>query len=326
MAVPDDRSVSVCMIAYNHGRYIAQALDSVLGQETSFPVEIIVGEDCSEDSTRQILVEYSERFPGRIRPLLADRNRGMMVNFLSTLAACRGRYVAVCEADDYWLGTSKLQKQVDYLESHPGCSVSFHNAYMEENGQRRLFHQGLRGEAFGGPDLLKRWLIPTASAVFRNPGFSAFPDFFYSATHGDLLLFLLLAERGSLDYLDEVMSVYRLHPGGVTTSFAGTDFNRRQIDFLRRLDAHFEHKYRDPLMRRVAALHRSNAVHSIAGGRRGEAAEELRLSWGASPVPGYRALRESLQVLMGLVSPSAYSALRSATRRLRGSSDRRPPR
>ena len=140
--MPDDRAVSVCMIAFNHERYIAQALDSVLKQETSFPVDIVVGEDCSRDSTRRILLDYAERHPGRIRPLLADRNRGMMANFLSTLAACRGRYVAVCEADDYWLDSGKLQKQVDYLESHPECAVSFHNAYMEARQQvERAYHE-----------------------------------------------------------------------------------------------------------------------------------------------------------------------------------------
>ena len=102
----NDIKVSVCMITYNHERFIAQAIESVLMQETDFRVELVIGEDCSTDGTRAIVREFGERFPERIRLLLPEHNLGMMPNFVATLSACRGQYVALLEGDDYWTDRS----------------------------------------------------------------------------------------------------------------------------------------------------------------------------------------------------------------------------
>jgi len=309
------------MIAYNHASYIVQSVGSVLEQDTPFAFELVVGEDCSTDGTRVLLRRLSDEHPGRMRLLLPERNQGMMANFMATLSACRGRYVALCEGDDYWVDPHKLRKQVAYLEDHPGASVCFHNAWIEDpEGGRSPFHPVSPGRSFGARDLLGRWLMPTASVVFRNDGPSTFPPFFDGATHGDLALFLLLAERGSLDYLDEIMSVYRLHPGGITTSFQGVAFNRRQIAFLKEMDRYFEGKHNELLRRRIGALHRSNAIHLLAssgpGGRtdRRAALRELTAGWRTTRRAGARGIRETLQVLLGLVSPAAYRKLRSWTK------------
>jgi glycosyltransferase involved in cell wall biosynthesis len=306
------------MITYNHERYIAQAIESVLEQETPFPVELVVGEDGSTDGTRDILVAYAGRHPGRVRLLLAESNRGMVPNFMATLAACQGRYVALCDGDDYWIDTRKLAKQVAYLEAVPECAVCFHNAFVEyPDGGRTLFHGGLGRRAFSGRDLLERWLIPTSSAVFHNPAFESFPDFYRRATHEDLPLFLLLAERGSLEYLDEVMSVYRRHPGGIMASFTGTSFNQRNIAVLREMDCYFNGKYHALLTRWEAGLHRTNAISHAARGQRWEAARALRTSWSVSRSVTARALWETAQVLLGLASPAVYRQVRSLVRRVR---------
>ncbi len=108
-----DIKVSVCMVTYNHARYIAQAVESVLAQRTDFPIEIVVGEDCSTDGTRGILVDLARRNSQTIRLRLAEYNQGGSSNFFGTLAACRGQYVAMLEGDDFWSSPDKLQKQVD---------------------------------------------------------------------------------------------------------------------------------------------------------------------------------------------------------------------
>src|SRR5262245_24288404 len=119
--------VSVAMITYNHGNFIAQAVESILMQVVNFDYEIIIGEDCSTDETRNVVIEYRNRFPHRIKMLLHDKNVGLMQNFIQTIEACRGQYVALCEGDDYWTSPYKLQKQVDFLESHPEYAICFHN-------------------------------------------------------------------------------------------------------------------------------------------------------------------------------------------------------
>src|SRR5437016_2968680 len=110
--------LSVMMITYNHERYVRHALDSVLMQKVDFDYEIVIGEDRSTDSTREILLEYRDKFPAKFRLLLHEQNIGVIRNCFTTLAACRGEYVALLEGDDYWTSDTKLQKQVEFLDSH----------------------------------------------------------------------------------------------------------------------------------------------------------------------------------------------------------------
>ena len=118
--------VSVLLITYNHEKLIGQALDSILMQKTTFPTEVVIGEDCSTDSTRDIVRAYSERYPETIRAILPEVNQGPFQNVIRTLNECRGEYIAAIEGDDYWTDPGKLQLQVDFLDAHPECSSSFH--------------------------------------------------------------------------------------------------------------------------------------------------------------------------------------------------------
>ena len=106
--------LSIASITYNHEQFIAQAIESWLMQKTSFEIEIIIGEDCSTDNTRAIIEKYRKLHPDLIKLIISESNVGMMPNFIRTLAACRGKYIALCEGDDYWTDPYKLQKQVDF--------------------------------------------------------------------------------------------------------------------------------------------------------------------------------------------------------------------
>jgi glycosyltransferase involved in cell wall biosynthesis len=130
--------VSVHMITFNHEPYIARAIEGVLMQEADFPIELIVGEDCSTDGTREIVLEYQKKHPETIRVIASVRNVGPSLNELRVDGACRGKYVAFCEGDDYWHHPFKLQKQVAYLESHPevGLVFSLYDEYQVETGRR----------------------------------------------------------------------------------------------------------------------------------------------------------------------------------------------
>jgi glycosyltransferase involved in cell wall biosynthesis len=117
--LPADPLVSVAMITYNHENYISQAIQGVLNQQTAFPYELVVGEDCSLDNTRQIVLDFQQRFPHRVRAITSPRNVGGHQNAHRVVQACRGKFIAFCEGDDYWHNPQKLQVQVDFLEANP---------------------------------------------------------------------------------------------------------------------------------------------------------------------------------------------------------------
>jgi len=120
--------VSVCSITYNHEKYISEAIDSFLMQETDFPFEILIGEDCSTDGTRKIIDAYIEKYPNIIKLITAENNVGMIQNIKRTFEASIGFYIAFCEGDDYWTDTKKLQIQIDEMKKYPSIDISFHLA------------------------------------------------------------------------------------------------------------------------------------------------------------------------------------------------------
>ena len=117
--------VSVCMTTYNHAPYIAQALESILAQRTSFGVEIVVGDDCSQDGTAEIVNHYVAQYPDRVRLITDAKNVGMRANYRRVVEACRGEYVAMCDGDDFWCDEEKLQRQVEVLEKDNGVGLCY---------------------------------------------------------------------------------------------------------------------------------------------------------------------------------------------------------
>lgn len=209
--------VSVCMITYNHEKYIAQTIESVLMQKTSFPIELIIGEDCSTDNTRAICIEYQKKYPEIIRLLLPETNVGMMENFIKVLRASIGKYIALCEGDDYWIDPYKLQKQVDFLENNGEFIACYHNARIINTQNKITLFNSLDENHFPSTEdiINKRWFIATASLVFRN-SIIELPGWMNTVVNGDYALELLLANKGKLYYMDDVMSVYRQHESSVS--------------------------------------------------------------------------------------------------------------
>jgi glycosyltransferase involved in cell wall biosynthesis len=226
----ENPKVSVCITTYNHEKYIAEALESALMQETDFPVEIIVGEDDSSDGTREICKRYKERFPERIRLFLNSREDVIYIeglatgraNMINLLAKARGECIAMLEGDDYWTESQKLALQVDVLDSRSDLSFCFHRAWVldEESGNKRPFHD----QFFAPPsksegsaeDLFFQWFVPSASLFFRRSMLPDFPDWYLNSISGDHGLQLLLATRGNFVMIDRYMSIYRRHEGGLS--------------------------------------------------------------------------------------------------------------
>lgn len=229
---PGNPMVSVCVPTYQHAKYIRSCLDSVLMQNCSFPFEVIVGEDESTDGTRDICIEYTQKYPDKIRLFLHSRENNISINgrptgrfnFLYSLSKAGGKYVALCEGDDYWTDPYKLQKQVNFLEANGDFAICYHNLRVEYEGGDHggqlpsLANSPYQKEVTGIEDLAFGNYIFTASCMFRNNLFNEFPDWVCNTPVGDYVLHMLNAQFGKIKYLNDVMGVYRVHKGGLWES------------------------------------------------------------------------------------------------------------
>ena len=244
--------VSVATTTYNHEKFIVQALESVLMQKVNFDYEFVIVEDCSTDRTREIVIDYQSRYPDVIRLILPEVNKGENWTWIKSMEACQGEYIALFHGDDYWTSADKLQKQVDFLDHHPECSLCFHNAlfiYEDQNHSPHNFCFPEQKRITTTEDLLETNYINTSSVMFRNGLVTEFPEWYYKLPVGDFPLFILLSEHGKIGYIDKVMTAYRVHPAG---SWSGSSFPRRiQNYFIVRdtINAYFRYQYDDIIMK-----------------------------------------------------------------------------
>ena len=212
--------VSICSLTYNHAPFIRQCLDGFLMQQCNFPIEIIINDDCSTDGTTEIIREYAEKYPDEIFPIFHEENlysqgiRGFEQQFVFPKA--RGKYIALCEGDDYWTDPLKLQKQVDFLESHPDYSMCFHGALeIKEDGMsiESAHFDNLEEREYAREEIIKHWLVPTASALFRQDVLAHIPQN-KRFTVGDNVVFITCSYHGKLYGMKENMCVYRRQSGG----------------------------------------------------------------------------------------------------------------
>lgn len=238
--------VSVCMVTYNQERYIAQAIESVLAQETNFRIEIVLGEDCSTDGTRQIVERFAAANPEIIQLRLAEQNRGAKLNFVGVFGQARGEYVVILEGDDYFTDPLKLQRQVEALDAHPDWALCFHPASCRYEGDLQgpaVMPEGWDRSEATIVDLFAQNFIPTCGAMFRNRLYPSLPTWFMSIDAGDWALHILNAAHGNIGFLPEVMSAYRIHPAG---NWSGRSAEQRVVsifELLTAVDHHFQGKY-----------------------------------------------------------------------------------
>lgn len=237
----DKPLVSICSITYNHAPYIRQCLDGFLMQKTNFPFEIIINDDCSTDGTTEIIKEYAAKYPDLIKPIFHDENqyqkgvRGIFVKFVFPKA--QGKYIAMCEGDDYWIDPLKLQKQVDFMESHPDYSMCFHRARIENETSKTEFYincSTIEDRDYSGDELLLNWTVPTASMMYRREllDYKNITD--KRILYGDIILILRCAECGKIRGMSSEMSVYRIQNNSVTNS---TALRKRNVEsYLNHVD------------------------------------------------------------------------------------------
>jgi glycosyltransferase involved in cell wall biosynthesis len=228
-ALVKDPLVSVVVPTYRHARFIAKCLDSILMQQCDFEWELIIGEDGSDDGTKEICTRYAEEHPDRIRLMHRDRRDVIHIlgratgrsNVIKLYEEARGKYIAICEGDDLWIEPMKLQRQVDALEARPDAMGCFTNVYNDREGDRvPYFAPGTVSEPPAEVDQLAVLLgqaIPTCSFIFRRAELPSIPPEFYKAPVADTLLFAHVSRHGPLLYLPVLAGVRHVHPGGINS-------------------------------------------------------------------------------------------------------------
>lgn len=211
--------VSTSTLTYNHAPYIRECIEGILMQKTTFPVRVVVFDDCSTDGTREIVQEYEAKFPNLIKGFYPKENTYGKPGRNETLkprneARDIAKYIALCEGDDYWTDPLKLQKQVEFLEKNEEFTLHFHAAqnFIEKAG-KYIDRKPIISKEYFGADFLDNWIIPTSSVLFRNVLDSDIYSRLSNKNYlfGDIILFLSLAEKGKVYGSNCIMTTYRIH-------------------------------------------------------------------------------------------------------------------
>jgi len=228
--------VTVSLVAFNQAAFIREAIESCLTQKTQFAYEIIIHDDASTDNTAEIILEYAEKYPEIIRPIIQTENqfsKGTEINAQIIIPQAKGKYIAFLEADDYWIDPSKLQTQVDYLESNPDvvmCFTATKRMFPNSSKEPKINRFQNRDTRCEIKDVIRYGgsLVDMGSAVVQRSIFNKIPDWYYYAQTWDLTVPLLSLLHGKIQYMNQVTSVYRYNVSGSWTQKNFTQLQRRK--------------------------------------------------------------------------------------------------
>jgi glycosyltransferase involved in cell wall biosynthesis len=237
--LPGQPDISVGIVTFNHEAYLAQALDSVLLQDISCSYEVVIYEDCSSDRTREIALDYQRRFPDRIRVLYSDRNLGVAENVRRGLAACRGRYIAGLDGDDFWTHPQKLQKQFQALEARPEINLCITRGHrlMPDGSMELDWDFGDQDRIVPQRELLKRpgMISASASAFYRASTIHGSPDWIFNAPVMDLFHMLAGTSPNGAYYLAYDAIAYRVLARGSWTEEWSDGFDKIKVEYSRKM-------------------------------------------------------------------------------------------
>lgn len=269
-----DKMISIFCVTYNHAAYIRDAIDGFLMQKTEYPYHIFIFDDASEDGTSEILKEYRDRYPEKIDIYIAEQNtygKEMRKDLLDILTRkyLTGKYIALCEGDDYWTEPDKLQIQVEFMETHPECSMTAHAAWMinyrtKEKCEHNPF--GMTGYLTPLDSIMRRsGALPTASYILRREAYF-WPDDFPRCDVGDWPRQLYALTKGRIYYFNKTMSVYRyMHNDSWTTKYTDDKLyfmahNLGMMEFLKEYDIFTKSQFHVEIQKKSSELFYNNLL------------------------------------------------------------------
>lgn len=225
--------VSVHMLTYNHEKYIEKAIKSVLMQKTNFPYELIIGEDCSTDKTREIVKKYQKLYPDIVKPILYETNMGLMHNYRTVFENCSGDYIATIDGDDCWSDDTKLQQEADILDAKEHISIVAHSVdfnYIDKNRLDKAVHSDNKRE-FDLDYFIVNNSIDSVALMFRREVLDDKPELWYTAPYGDHILKVMCLLKGNCYFIKKAMAVYNIQ----SESFV----HKNEAKFLRQQIAYY---------------------------------------------------------------------------------------
>lgn len=248
--------VSVMLLSYKHAKYMRQCLDSILAQKVNFKYEIIVGDDCSEDGTREILLDYKQKYPDIFVIVINDKNQGAARNSYNIAKLCRGEYISGGESDDYWIDEYRLQKEVDFLDTHPEYVAVYSNfVNVDSDGEhpyismlswqvnkKYTMKSFMRyGMVLHGNTSMRRNILPTSGDKYEKLRFAA-------PTMGDVVIKTLLYDKGPAFCLPDVMHAHRQGSADKTSFYSkqktqAIEYSYMYCTIVDAIEEYFEGKY-----------------------------------------------------------------------------------
>ena len=248
--------ISVCIIIYNHEKYIERAINSVLIQETNFNFELIIANDYFSNRTDAVInkIITSHHESKRIKHFHHTHNLGMMANFIFAIQQCNGKYIAFCKGDDFWSGSMKSQKQIGFRESHDDYNICFHPVKRNSEGTNEIeITNSTTRDVTTFDDLIHRKFIYTVSCMTRRSSLSkVLPHWPFEMPIGDYPIHFLVASTGKVKMLPDVMANYRIHEVGVWSQKKEIDLKFVWLNNLLLVSKKFHKKRKEKFLKGAA--------------------------------------------------------------------------
>jgi glycosyltransferase involved in cell wall biosynthesis len=312
--------VTVVLLTYNHELFIEQALQGVLMQETRFPYEVVIVEDCSTDRTREIVVAYQQQYPDRIRLHLNPTNENSKRAWGHAIETAQGAYVALLDGDDYWTSPAKLQKQADFLDHHAECALCFHNvrAFFEDGSAADyLFNEADQQPFSVRDDLWHGNFIAGCSPMLRKKLVSPLPSWFNDLQWGDWPLYILCTQHGSIGYLNEVMGAYRIHRGGMWSGADELEQTEAVLQFYLQMNHLLNYEHNQVLTPLIAQCYFGLALQYEQRGDLGRMRTYLHECLSSRPLNAGLPAGEVLRMLAKIHLPAVYQSVKNLAKAVR---------
>jgi glycosyltransferase involved in cell wall biosynthesis len=301
-----DPLVSVLIVTYNHEAYIEQTLEGILAQQCDFPIEIIIGEDKSNDQTLEICLDYQKRYPQLVRIVTWHKNVGFNANFLRVWARARGKYLAYCEGDDYWIDPTKLTKQVALMEHFPDtvvCGAQTQVLIMGEEGKCKYIPPvNMKQQLFLEEILHSSNSFHTSTFLFRMADFNI-PACARSGIFLDNILLVAAALQGSLKCIPDTVSVWRIHTGGMYSGLDNIKKYENALEFLQSTMTFVDEIYLPTIKKREDVI-RSFLCHELAA--KGQLPRARNLAWETVWRLALHAPRKTLVLIFRVCFPRTF--------------------